>query len=288
MTAVEQEDNIWQETASLQESVSRAAERLSNLTSNELLLVLNQYGMLPQLVREMLIDCAIANINLTQEETLEGYKKFYQQQQLNSDADLEAWLASKGISKEQLEYMTTRSLKLTRFQQQTWANKIESYFLQRKQQLDRVVYSLIRVKDIYLAQELYFRIQEGEQSFSDVAREHSQGPEAQTGGLLGPVDLAVPHPVLAKILTRSEPGQLVPPTRLGDWVLIVRLEKFLPAQLDNSMRQKLLNELFEEWIKAESSSVVKNQLTPKKSDDNNTNDSSEEEEVRQNREMQKS
>ena len=99
-----------------------------------------------------------------------------------------------------------------------------------------------------MAQELYFRIQEGEQSFSDLAREYSQGQEVQTGGLIGPVELNVPHAILAKMLTVSQPGQLWPPTRLGEWFIIVRLEKFFPAQLDEPMRQRLINELFNSWV----------------------------------------
>jgi len=51
---------------------------------------------------------------------------------------------------------------------------------------------VIRTKDPGVAQELYFRIQAGEQSFAEVAREYSQGPEAYTCGLLGPVELSMP------------------------------------------------------------------------------------------------
>lgn len=50
------------------------------------------------------------------------------------------------------------------------------------------------------------------------------------------------------MLSVSQPGQLWPPLRLGEWLLIVRLEKLLPAQLDEPMRQSLLNELFEAWL----------------------------------------
>jgi hypothetical protein len=81
-------------------------------------------------------------------------------------------------------------------------------------QLDKVVYSVIRTKDMGVAQELYFRIQEGEQSFSELAREYSQGPEALTGGLTGPVELILPPRPLAGMLSVSQPDQLWPPPSL--------------------------------------------------------------------------
>lgn len=262
MTAVMQEGDKSQQSPNIEKATLRASERLKNVNKNEILLLLNQYGILPQFVREIMIDCAIAEIAIAEDEALGAYKKFYQQHQLNSEEDLQAWLNARGISREQLEYIATRGLKLAKFQEQTWGNKLESYFLGRKQKLDRVVYSLIRVKDPYLAQELYFRVQEEEQSFSEIAREYSEGPEAETGGLLGPVDLGVPHPALAKMLLRSKPGELLAPTRLGDWVVVVRLEKYLPAQLDEVMRQRLLSELFDQWVRTEGSSVIQEQLSP--------------------------
>jgi parvulin-like peptidyl-prolyl isomerase len=231
------------------------------ITNEELIPLLKQYGILPQLLREIIIDSAIANLTLTPEENNQAYKQFYQQNQLSSESDLQEWLQTRGLNREQLDYLATRNIKLEQFKRSTWADKLQSYFLQRKAKLDRVVYALIRVKDICIAQELYFRIQEGEQSFSELAREYSQGPEAQTGGLIGPVELGIPHPALANMLASVQPGQLLPPTTLGDWIVIVKLEKFMPAQLDEEMRQRLLNELFEYWLQTQLKENLQNLQT---------------------------
>lgn len=50
------------------------------------------------------------------------------------------------------------------------------------------------------------------------------------------------------MLSRGQPGQLWPPLRLGEWLVIVRLEQLIPAQLNEPMRDRLLNELFEAWL----------------------------------------
>ena len=49
----------------------------------------------------------------------------------------------------------------------------------------------------------------------------------------------------------SQPQQLSPPTQINNLLVIVRLEKLLPAQLDNFMRQRLLNERFNQWLQAQ-------------------------------------
>ena len=61
------------------------------------------------------------------------------------------------------------------------------------------------------------------------------------------------HPKLANLLAISEPGQLWHPIPLEQWLVIVRLEKLIPAQLNVSMRQRLLRELFETWIQEQMS-----------------------------------
>ncbi|HEY9837580.1 MAG TPA: peptidylprolyl isomerase, partial [Vampirovibrionales bacterium] len=88
---------------------------------------------------------------------------------------------------------------------------------------------------------------EGEQSFADAAQEYSKGPENRTGGLLGPVPVSQPHPLIGKLLSISQPGQLWPPRQLDVWFVIIRLEKFIPAQLDDNMRRQLIDEMFENW-----------------------------------------
>jgi hypothetical protein len=38
-------------------------------------------------------------------------------------------------------------------------------------------------------------------------------------------------------------------------MVIIRLEKFMPAQLDESMRLHLINELFESWLAEQISQI---------------------------------
>jgi len=219
-----------------------------SITAEEVLPLIAGYQMLPQFVQEILIDDAIQSIECTPEEAQEACQQFYTQNQITTDDSRQAWLQQHGMTQAQLDLLATRELRVEKYKQQTWGSKLESYFLSRKDKLDKVIYSLIRTQDIGIAQELYFRILEGEQSFAELARSYSQGPEAQTDGLIGPVELSVPHPTLAQILTLSQPGQISPPTRVGEWLVLVRLERFIPAQMDESMRRRLLTECFNSWL----------------------------------------
>lgn len=226
------------------------------ISDQELYPLLAQYRLLPQLAKEIVIDQAIADITCTPEETTQARQQFYQRHQLTNEAQQQAWLAHHGMTPEQLDKLSVRDLKIEKFKQLTWADQLDPYFVKCKGKLDRVVYSLIRTKDAGIAQELYFRIQEGENSLVELAREYSEGSEAQTGGLIGPVELNVPHPKISQILSASRPGQLSPPTKVGDWWIILRLEKYMSAQLDEMTKQRLLNELFQGWLMAQIQQTV--------------------------------
>lgn len=226
------------------------------ITAEEVIPLLTSYQMLPQLFRESIIDQAIASISCTPEEIDSIRQQFYQQNQLTSEAERQAMLWRYCMSQEHLEEaLLVRMLKIEKFKVATWGSKLESYFLKRKSQLDQVVYSLIRTKDQGIAEELYFRIQEGEQTFAELAYEYSEGSEANAGGRIGPVELGTLPQILAQVLSLSQLGQLWPPMRLGDWVVIVRLEKLIPAQLNQFMHQRLLRELFEAWLQEQLSQL---------------------------------
>jgi parvulin-like peptidyl-prolyl isomerase len=217
----------------------------AQLKTSDLVAKLDRYQLLPRLVQEVILDQALDSIDITPED---AYQTFCQARQLSTPEQRQAWMQQQQITSEQMQHLALREIKLAHFKEETWGTQVESYFLQHKARLDRVVYSLIRTKDASLAQELYFRLHDDGESFTELAKAYSEGQEAQTGGLIGPVELTVPHPMLARLLSIGQPGQIWSPTPIGEWYVIARLEKFLPAQMDDAMRQRLLEEMFKAWL----------------------------------------
>jgi PPIC-type PPIASE domain len=230
----------------LQFSNSLLEDFCETFATQEQLPLLANYQLIPQLLCERIIDRAILTIECTPEEIASACEQFYQRLNFTTEQQ-QIWRSHCGLSQSQFEEMATRSLRIEKFKQATWRHKVESHFLQRKQEFDRVIYSLLRTKDQDLAQELFFRISEGEQSFADLAQQYSEGAEAETGGLIGPAELGTLNAKLANLLYTSQIGH-VQTFGLGEWCMIVRLEKRIPAQLDNQMRDRLLQEKFDSWL----------------------------------------
>ncbi len=229
------------------------------LSASELISKLKEYRLMPQLVQELVIDSAIANVECDPQRAMDS---FCAKRSLFSEEQRQAWCQQQGQSPQDMLNAAVREYKLQIFQDEKWGPQIESYFLQRKTQLDRVCYSLIRTKNASLAQEIYFRLNDDGAPFNELATQYSEGQESKTGGLVGPVELSVPHPVLARMLSVSQPGQLWAPTQIGEWLVIARLERFEPAQFNDAMRQRLLAEQFKSWLQQQLQATPVQAISP--------------------------
>jgi parvulin-like peptidyl-prolyl isomerase len=213
------------------------------------------YQLLPQLWQQLRLDEATATINPKEDQIQQSTQQWLAAYQISSPEQLQVYLNRQQQTQQQWQTQILRQLKISIFQQNTWGEQLESYFLSHKPQLDRVIYSLIRTNDSALIQELYFRLIESEASWPDIAGQYSSGIEAQTGGLIGPVELGSCNPIIAQQLKSAQAGQIIGPLKVQDALVLLRLERFLPASLDESTRQRLLDNLMREWLEGEWSEV---------------------------------
>lgn len=212
--------------------------------------------MLRQARREAAIDDYVQSIPPPPAEQLKAMlDQWRQQQRIDSPQKLQRWQQQAGLSSEQWQQFVARRGCWLLWCEQNLKDKLNSHYLERKSQLDQVSYSLLRVKDPHLANELHLRIKEGEASFEEIAAEYSEGRERQQKGRVGPVPLSQPHQMLAKMLKVSTPGQLWPPKQLENWWIVVRLEELHRTELTDSLKQRLFLELGDQHLEAQLSAA---------------------------------
>jgi parvulin-like peptidyl-prolyl isomerase len=197
--------------------------------------------LLPQLLRQITIDRILAQWQpALSPQSIDADSMIEQDEDRDSTALVESAAAT----------IVDRDPKLQQFKRENWGNKVGSYYLTRKAQLDRVICSIIQVTDGTIAQELYFRICSEPKIFSKLALNYSQGSEAFDGGKAGPIPISRLNPTIATQLLLLEPGQISPLFTIDNFYVFVRLEQLIPAQFDDNLRQVLLDELFEQWLQS--------------------------------------
>ncbi len=221
--------------------------------NQETILLLKEYNCLKDLIGSILVEQAVNTVKFSTEEYNTIQEQVKKQSGINPEISLDDWL-EKNKSKISLDHYIKTVIfpyKLKKYCLEKFKTKTEARFLKKKDNFDIIVYSLIRVKDVYLANELYQRINEGEADFSDIAVKYSEGGEKNTRGIIGPLPLGQAMEPLKEFLKSSKPGHLRRPIQIDQWHLLVRVESITHAKLDEEMMEILSKELFYEWINRE-------------------------------------
>ncbi len=215
------------------------------LTINQLI----DWGLLRKVRREKLIDELISEESQPNEEQqISIFSKWLELNDIKNKIALEEWLSRNCLNDLELKRIIFREWRWRNWCLNKFKDKVSSYYLERKQLLDRVSYSILRVKDKSLANELFLRINEAESSFEDIAAKYSEGSEKETLGKIGPVPMNQLHPKLAMLLQISKPGQIWPPKKLEGWWIVVKLTEIINTELNATIRLKLSLELGEKKL----------------------------------------
>jgi len=224
------------------------AEDPSPISAAELELLVRRMELMPQLLRRQQEEHIVALVPLEEHWLAE------QRSQALAESTLEQFLEARGWTEADFDLHLRRPEALLRFARQRFGPGLEERFLEAQGGRDEVIYSLLRVRDPGLARELWIRLEEGEVSFAEAAQQFSEGPESHRKGVMGPMQIGVLQPQeLAQWLRALRPGEISAPRAIGEWQVLVRLEKLTPARFDDAMRQTLLQEELDRFFQ---------QLTP--------------------------
>ena len=210
--------------------------------------LLKNLNLMPIFLRRYFESKLTEKIKPNREEQLDYQKKFMAREGILNKESLKDWLKFNGVEEDELNLNIYNSVKLEKFKKEKFSQYLEDIFLKRKSSLDRVTYSIIRVKSKEKIIELHLRLKEEEATFPDLSAEFSEGIENVLHGLVGPLELGRVNPFIAERLKASKSGQLWPPFELEGWWVILRHERLIPATLNDAMRQRLINEMYESWM----------------------------------------
>ena len=205
------------------ESVLTALQDASSL---ELIALLFRFDLVEPFLRQLKERAVVFehnNLSDPDQVAEPAMEEYCSKHGLNNKQERQQWCVQHGMSQADLLSEAIHDWCRTELRGQSSSN-IESLYLRYKDNLDRVLYSLIRVDDAGLCRELFYAIEAGEISFGEAARLHSRGPEAKTQGIVGPVDLTTPHPEIAGRLRTAQAGQLIGPFEAAEWHTLLRLE----------------------------------------------------------------
>ncbi len=240
------------------ENIDSLVQKLIETLDVDLLRFLRRGNLLRRLVREILINEIIKNINISRKIEQESICNFYIEKRIEDIKTRRKFLLYQGLNESDLHHQILVPLKIKKVCSEKFKDNLDAHFLKRKEELDQFIYSIIRVDNADLAHEIYLRMEAKEEEFSTLANKYSKEKNVYKNGLVGPTSIMRCHPLLKELIRSSIPGDLIKPFKLENSWIILRVEEKKSAKLDLKMEEKMMFELFEIYIQDKINKILNN------------------------------
>jgi len=209
--------------------------------------------MLEEVLKEKLTVQAAKRLGIVLEDELiqERADLFRRAHGLQRASETNDYFASIGVTIDEFEQFITDALYQEKMNAKMLeGSAVEDYFQANLPKFDSMVVSHIVMSSEGAAREMLSMLREEDESFADMAREHSEADTRSSGGYIGMVMRgSLSSEVEAKVFSAEE-GDLLGPFPTGDGSLyeIFRIDSKRNAQLDDETSSEIRRLLRDEWL----------------------------------------
>lgn len=212
-------------------------------------------GKIPELfkrfLRRQIIEKQAAQVGIvpTTEELQAAADKFRLVNQLETAEATWKWLQAHFLSVDDFEQLVAHDLITDRLAQHLFGDRVEHFFHQNLLEYSGATIYEVVLEDGELAMELFYSLQEGDLSFADVAYQYVQDPELKRrGGYIGTVGRKQLRPEISAAVFAAKPPQLIKPVVTAVGIHLIQVEEIVEPKLDDHTRQRILMDMFEQWL----------------------------------------
>lgn len=197
--------------------------------------------------------CEKFDVIVSEEEWQAAGDAFRLEHKLLGVAETQAWLSQQRISVEDWSEGIKVRLLVKKLKEHLFGALVDGYYISSRDNYKRVALSQILVSDLTNALKIALVLREEKASFCALALEHSKGKQSQeNGGFAGIRFLVELIAEIAQAIAEAKEGEIIGPihTKLGYHIL--RVEKWFPPELSESVREQILESLFQVWLHEQS------------------------------------
>ena len=186
---------------------------------------------------------------------------------LNSVEATQLWLEKHYLSLEELGELISAEVLAKKLARHLFENKVETYFIDYQIDYMQVSMYEIILDNEDLAMEIFYAIDEAEMSFFEAAYKYIRDTElSRKGGYRGTLYRKDLKPEITAAVFGANPPQILKPINTSTGVHLIRVEEITKPLLDDGMRHKIIDELFDTWltqqirqfeVKIDSTSIVR-------------------------------
>jgi parvulin-like peptidyl-prolyl isomerase len=193
-----------------------------------------------------------AGLTVNDQELQQAADNFRLRNGMASAEQTQQWFQREALTPEDFATGLERDLLVEKLRRTIADPRLQEVFNANTPRFARVRMKRILVASEPEARDVIDQVTNGRATFEDLARQKSLDLATKNAGgdagIVRRVDLANP---LGDAVFGSEVGRLVGPVQAGQGFLVLRVEEFLPAVLDEGVRAGLRKEIFDAWLRQE-------------------------------------
>lgn len=233
-----------------------------HISSDELIQQIKLSCQLPTaiagIVNRKMIESTAASTGITIEsdELQQAADVFRLTNQLLRADDTQLWLEEHHLTVDEFEDIVRLSALSSKLASHLFADRVEPFFVEHQLDYAQVVMYEVTLDDADLAMELFYAIQENEVSFHEVAHHYIQDVETRRcGGYRGVLQRTDLKPEISAAVFAAKPPQLLKPIVTAKGAHLILVEEIIRPTLDKSLYQKILSDLFLQWLKQQETQI---------------------------------
>jgi len=197
--------------------------------------------------------CEQFGITISDEELQAAGDAFRLEHKLMGASETLAWLQKQRITVEDWTQGIRVALLTKKLKEHLFGDAVDAHYMSNRNDYKRVALSQILVRDLLDALKVAYAIREEKASFCALALEHSKGKQSkENGGFVGICFIANLMPEIAQAIAEAKEGEVIEPVQTKLGYHIIKIEKWFPSELSESVRDEILESLFQAWLQADS------------------------------------
>jgi len=193
-----------------------------------------------------------AGLTVNDQELQQAADNFRLRNGMASSEQTQQWFQREAITPEDFATGLERDLLVEKLRRTIAEPRVQEVFNANTARFARVRLKRILVASEPEARDIIDQVTNKRATFEDLARQRSLDLATKNSGgdagIVRRVDLTNP---LGEAVFGAEVGRLVGPVQAGQGFLVLRVEEFLPAVLDEAAKTGLRKEIFDAWLRQE-------------------------------------
>lgn len=193
--------------------------------------------------------CQDLEITVSDEELQAAGDTFRREHRLLGGAETLTWLSQQRISVEDWTQGIRIELFAKKLKDHLFGEIVDAHYMNNRKDYKRVALSQILVRDLADALKIIRALRDENASFCALALESSKGKlSKESGGFMGIRFLAELMPEIAAAIAEAKEGDVGMPIQTQLGYHIIKIEKWFPAELSETLREQVLESLFQAWL----------------------------------------